>query len=299
MASEIERSVMDFAGSVNSLSGTEEMYKRHGLKGILPGLVMDTQTQSGGKRDMEQLARTVGLLSGFGIPERTRLMPVDQYARLGGVPLPPGVSWTSGVTSPQRTQQPTGLFGERSGVIDLSTPVAPRRPLRFRPDTPSTTGPMNLPPRRPGEATQGGGIIGVDSPQPEGMVWTEEILTPESSHIYSIQYNKKEKVLYVSFKGPGTDFYVNSSIPSVCKGELHRWGFRPFTKGVTYAYGSQSRPVPQSVWDGFVSADSKGRFLWQNIRGCDPSSPIYPEEIRSPVIGNHYFTEITSLDELS
>ncbi len=62
----------------------------------------------------------------------------------------------------------------------------------------------------------------------------EYVATPESSNISQIGYDRDTSVLEVEFNNGGTYLYYD---------------------------------VPESVWEEFKGADSKGQFLHQQIKG--------------------------------
>ena len=77
---------------------------------------------------------------------------------------------------------------------------------------------------------------------------TDEIEAPESSNVFSIQYDKHRGVLYVTFKAD------SKQKP------------RPHVRGARYAYGGAGRPVPPVVWDRLRRGASKGKAVWDHLR---------------------------------
>ena len=94
--------------------------------------------------------------------------------------------------------------------------------------------------------------------------WVE---TPQSSNVWGIGYDTQRQILYVMYKaGNKTTSYSDRT--NGCTGKDYRLGHRPHVKGPVYAYGSRKRPVPKSVYDGLLSATSKGGFIWDRLRVC-------------------------------
>lgn len=91
-------------------------------------------------------------------------------------------------------------------------------------------------------------------------IWAEEVLTPESSNVYSFAYDEAQGILYVSYKAAAPP------------GERER----PNERGPTYSYGGRMRPVPRHVYVNMRSAVSKGGFVWDELR------------VRGTIHGHHY-----------
>ena len=96
---------------------------------------------------------------------------------------------------------------------------------------------------------------------------TEEIETPESSNVFSIQYDSFFGILYVTFKAGGPPVGTKKT-KNVCTGKDGTVQVRAHRRGPTYSYGGKGSPVPESVWKSFVSAASKGKFVWTELRIC-------------------------------
>ena len=101
----------------------------------------------------------------------------------------------------------------------------------------------------------------------EGL--TEEIETPESSNVFSIQYDAFFGILYVTFKAGGEAIGTKKAVNSCKPGSKpYSIGIRAHRRGPTYAYGGKNTPIPEQVWDSFVRATSKGQFVWNELRIC-------------------------------
>ena len=72
----------------------------------------------------------------------------------------------------------------------------------------------------------------------EELEWTDVA----SSNIGAIAYDEEEEYLYVRFLGTGEYIY----------------------------YG-----VPERVYRGMLTAPSKGRYFWRNVRGPNKARPLY------------------------
>jgi hypothetical protein len=106
-----------------------------------------------------------------------------------------------------------------------------------------------------------------------------EILTPQSSNVFSFSYDAEASILYVTFKG----VTVNPKSVGVGKGAhggraqlLGKLGHtitgRTNTRGAQYAY----LDVPARVYERMKLAVSKGKFVWDELR------------IRGTVYGHQY-----------
>lgn len=69
--------------------------------------------------------------------------------------------------------------------------------------------------------------------------WT---LTPGSSNVYGFAYDTVANLLYVTYQNEDG------------------------TPGPMYSYGSLGKPVPVSLYNAMLTAQSTGRFVWDNLR---------------------------------
>ena len=108
------------------------------------------------------------------------------------------------------------------------------------------------------------------------------IETPQSSNVYAYGYDPQTQILYVQFKA-GESPKVWYERQNSCSGETYWCGIRPHVPGPIYAYGSRARPVPESVFNAMMMADSKGEFVWQYLRVCGSHHEHrYPYTLVSP-----------------
>jgi len=100
-----------------------------------------------------------------------------------------------------------------------------------------------------------------------------EILTPESSNVYSMQYDYSQGILYVTYRADA-DPVGFKTMDSVCKpGETNKIGIRPNQPGATYSYGGAKRgensnKITEAMFESFAGAHSKGQWVWSNLREC-------------------------------
>lgn len=249
-----------------------------GERSILPGILLNTVTTPGKKRTEQEVESVIDTLQGKGLGDGGQLYPsvnIDYYRR---------------ATDYQHTQR-YWRPGDRESQI-FEDP-GDRRFLPATPFKPVSPNP-SLPPKSRATAAQPpivpGGVRGVSSrppvsppgiagtpPPPISGEWSNGWSEPkrvESSHIYSIAYNEVSNQCAVTFRLPSEGLTVVGAVPSLCSGEYSSWTRRNSVPSVTYVYGNASKPFPKSLYDSFKEAPSKGRFLWENIRGC--GDPIYP-----------------------
>lgn len=113
---------------------------------------------------------------------------------------------------------------------------------------------------------------------------TEETFTPQSSNVFSFQYDKGQGILYVTYRAPG-ETVASRRVRNVCTGKMHTIAERPFQRGPTYAYGGAKSPVPRSVYESMLQAGSKGRFVWQRLRVCGSLwQHQYPYRLTEPAV---------------
>jgi len=124
----------------------------------------------------------------------------------------------------------------------------------------------------------------------EGECWLPEQRV-SSSHIWSIRYNRCSKICVVTFRAGGryTPLPKNTT-PSICSGIIHQWMQKDEKPGVSYYYGGSSNPFSEDLYEQFKGAPSKGRFLWEKIRGCN--SPIFPYGFFDPDIDGGIFLPV-------
>lgn len=97
---------------------------------------------------------------------------------------------------------------------------------------------------------------------------SKEIKTPQSSNVYSMQYDYPAGILYITYRAPGQPTGYKK-MRSICSGKMHSVAIRPNVPGATYSYGGASRPFPRSQWESIKRAHSKGQWIWENIRDCE------------------------------
>lgn len=131
------------------------------------------------------------------------------------------------------------------------------------------------PPRRPtitdGPQWAGRSVTAPPLPGEESPL-SEEIRTPNSSNVYSFQYDFSSSTLYVRFKAPR----INPGSVSVSGSGLKSQGRASSGKtdapGARYAY----LDVPIRVWKRLSQASSAGKAVWDELR------------IRGTVYGHQY-----------
>ncbi|MBE41824.1 MAG: hypothetical protein CL480_11045 [Acidobacteria bacterium] len=94
-----------------------------------------------------------------------------------------------------------------------------------------------------------------------------EIETPESSNVYSVQYDYTSGLMYVRFNA-ASPVIGYKDMTSICSGQQYRCGIRPHAPGPLYSYGGAGRRIPENKFEEFVSAASKGQWVWENLRVC-------------------------------
>ena len=153
--------------------------------------------------------------------------------------------------------------------------AAPTRPFSSKGLTPAFA-PVPIPPRQVRPTPPLPPIPPRPPEDPDG--WSKFTEIKDSSHIYAIAYNYNTNQCAVTFKAPSKGATIYGDIPSLCSQEFQSWTFRSWVPATTYVYGDTSKPFPLSLFDSFKKAPSKGRFLWENIRGCEADG-IYPFSI--------------------
>jgi hypothetical protein len=174
--------------------------------------------------------------------------------------------------------------------LPIPPPVQrPRRPTQAQPPPVSTRRPAAPPPvstRRP--AATSGRVRPAAEPWPaettietlptrirgafeqmpqdiEGFSpWIE---TPESSNVYAIAFDSSQGLLYVQFNA-SAPVIGYKDMTSICSGVTYRCGIRPHAAGPIYSYGGAGRRITEEMFERFVNAESKGQFVWQNLRIC-------------------------------
>lgn len=227
------------------------------------------------------------------------------------------------ITDYSRTQR---YYNPRGDDPIVSIGQGPSRPLRPMPTLPRSSmrggftverprivsgfgpkdreGPGVGPGVGPGGGSRGGlgggpsggpglGLEGVtrgEDPREEAGCWLPEMKV-SSSHIWSIRYNRCSKICVVTFRAGGKYSPLpKNTTPSICSGIIHQWMQKDDKPGVSYYYGNASNPFPESLYHQFVGAPSKGRFLWEKIRGCN--SPVFPYGFFDPDIDGGIFLPV-------
>jgi hypothetical protein len=109
----------------------------------------------------------------------------------------------------------------------------------------------------------------------------KEVLTPQSSNVFSFSYDPEASILYVTFKG----VTVSQKKGHVTRGKGVHGGREQFlgklgstitgrtnSRGAQYAY----LDVPARVYERMKLASSKGKFVWSELR------------IRGSIYGHRY-----------
>ena len=272
------------AGTPSTYDGIRRLASAgFGERSILPGILLNTITLPGQKRTEQDVQSVIDTL---------------QYKQLGdGGQLYPRVSegFYRKVTDYSHTQRywdPVTRSSEVRSTFGNDRSLAPSqpwKPLSPNPTTPPATrstlsGGLSLSPLRPSGVV--GGSRGGPLQPPRGPVppvppgdnewdggWSDPVEV-ESSHIFSIAYNERSNQCAVTFRMPSDGMVVVGAVPSLCSGEYNSWVKRKASPYVTYVYGNATKPFPLSLYRSFLEAPSKGRFLWENIRGC--GDHIYP-----------------------
>lgn len=260
--------IRQLTGTKNVFDGIKRLAEAGlGERAILPGILLDTATTPGKRRTEQDITSVIDTMSHKGFPNSGKLYPTssgEYYRRV------------SDYQQTERYSRPgpeDSEIVERPGSKDFS-PSMPFRPTSAAPAQ-SPSRPLGPIPSLPRSTIRGG----VSAPRPRfvsgfgsgedspGDGWSA-IQEVNSSHIYSIAYNEKSKQCAVTFRLPSSGLTVRGTEPSLCSGEYQKWIKRKPTPSVTYVYGNQIKPFPLSLYKKFSEAPSKGRFLWENIRGC-------------------------------
>lgn len=86
-------------------------------------------------------------------------------------------------------------------------------------------------------------------PRNHPIITGDMIPTPESSNVFSFGYDVDQFILYIRFR-------------QAPEGEKSTGGVKPFSPGPIYAY----RNVPVQLFLKMMKANSRGKFIWDNIR---------------------------------
>lgn len=203
-------------------------------------------------------------------------VPADGRFRVGTIPQPlepqvphqPGRVIITPSAPPNRSAAAPGTVEKR--VIGGTR----QKPVEYVPDTAYN------------DYTLGGLMT---FPDDEDNFWDSEILTPESSNVYSFAYDKRRGILYVTFRAPGEAISMVRGT-NTCTGEEYSYGVRPNERGPMYAYGSAARPIPETLYNEMVSATSKGRFVWDRLRVCGSVwQHQYPYALVSPSMAGEMY----------
>lgn len=223
-----------------------ELGRRYGPFGELLGMVADILGAGSrpGRRDLEQAVR---------------LLTEEGFQVEPGMPLPPGhppeppVSQPAPPVARPRVPEPPPI--SRSGGRQQAT----RRPSRA--------------PAEPWPAEHGVEILPARIRGAYDYIPTEydeispEIETPDSSNVYSIQYDYGEGVLYVRFKADAKPIGYKKMVSS-CSGKPYKVSIRPHTPGPLYSYGGRGTRITPEQFQAFIEAASSGQWVWQNLRVC-------------------------------
>lgn len=206
---------------------------------------------------LKMLGRAVG--AGGSVDKIARALELLEEAGLtvdtSTIPLPPPIAPPPSGPSPVPPSSPPGGF--TTLPRPQQQPAAPPRGIG-----PSQIGAPPLP--------------GEESP------FGQEILTPESSNVYSFSYHREQGqrtgTLYVTFKAPklssdvktgkgrlGGRDQLRGSLGSTITGKSN-------ARGPMYAYYN----VPPGVFTRMQQASSKGKFVWDKLR------------IRGTIYGHQY-----------
>jgi hypothetical protein len=141
------------------------------------------------------------------------------------------------------------------------------------------------PPTPPGEPPPAAGGPGEGPLPPRASKFTpqreqqQEILTPQSSNVFSFSYDPEGSILYVTFKGVTVNHQKVSVQAGRQGGRAHLHGKlgqtvsgRTNSRGSMYAY----LDVPARVFERMKRAVSKGKFVWDELR------------VRGTVYGHQY-----------
>jgi len=298
--------IRQLAGTPSVLDGIRRLVPKIGESGILPGLLVNSMARRGATRSEEEMEQVVSSLEGKGLGA-TRVYPRSQ------------IDFYRKITDYNRTQR---YYNPRGDDPIVSVSQGPARPLRPMPTLPRSSmrggftverprivsgfGPKTgtLPGQFggsvPGQGGYGGGVLpgaGTSGGLPTSDVAGGEVecWLPEqrvsSSHIWSIRYNRCSKICVVTFRAGGryTPLPKNTT-PSICSGIIHQWMQKDEKPGVSYYYGGSSNPFSEDLYEQFKGAPSKGRFLWEKIRGCN--SPIFPYGFFDPDIDGGIFLPV-------
>lgn len=269
------------AGTPSIFDGIRRLVSQgFGERSILPGILLDTVTSPGKKRTERDVESVIDTLSSKKLGDGGKLYPglAEQYYRKVTDYSQTQRYWRPGDPASEITQDPN------KRVVSPSSPFKPisGQPAQAasRPYTPlgpqSTKGSVTPFSNERGRQVESGRW---STPPPEGpgtppgSGWTDPIEV-SSSHIFSIAYNYNANLCAVTFRLPTEGLVVKGAVPSLCSGEYASWTQFDANPSITYVYGSPSKPFPLSLFEAFRKAPSKGRFLWENIRGC--GEPLFP-----------------------
>lgn len=212
----------------------------------------------------ELLGMIVDLISGGAqrpsrrnIDDAIRLLTEQGYRVIPEPPTPPAQPPVQGVQRPTRAQPPV-----------ISTRVrGPAIPTSPGPDIPREEA-AEIWPEEHGLQVEPTRIRGAYDLVPEGVEGlSPEIETPESSNIYSLQYDYNEGILYVRFKAEG-NIIGRKIMTSICSGKEYMCQIRDHEPGPLYSYGGRGHKITPDQFAAFVGATSKGQHLWQHYRVC-------------------------------
>lgn len=219
--------------------------RRFGAFGELLGMVVDILSGGADVPSRRDIADAVDLLTKQGF----RVEPGPEPPRVGGEP--PVQTGVQRPVKPERTQRPVVSTRTRGGVPI----VEPAEAAELWPEEELI---QTLPTR----------VRGAHDLVPAGVEGlSPEIETPESSNVFSLQYDYENRILYVRFKAEGPAVDYKESV-SVCTGKRYKCAVRAHQPGPLYSYGGAGRGVAPEKFAEFVGSASKGAWIWQNLRVC-------------------------------
>lgn len=231
---ETRRSMMDILG------------QKFGAFGELIGMIADLFSGGTGAPRGRDIGDAVKILTEHGY----RVVPP------GTIPEPP----VQGVRRPERSRPPAITTRTRGGVIPPlpAQPADAGEPQEPAEEWPEEVGIKVLPARIRGAYD----LVPSDV---EGL--SPEIETPESSNVFSLQYDYEEQILYVRFKADSKPIGYRE-MTSICSGAKYRCAIRPHVPGPLYSYGGRGHKITPEQFASFVGAASKGQHLWKHYRVC-------------------------------
>ena len=261
--------VRQLSGTPSVTDGIRRLLPQLGQHGILPGLLVDSFARKGERRTSADMEKVVSSLEKMGLGS-SGVFPKSQadfYRRQQGMSR-------DMLYYNADEENPLSSIGGSTSAARPDQPVRPIRPASGRTFT------VRRPTRiiNPTVIRSPEGRRRIEQPTPLPECWGP-VVSLQSSHLYSCQYNKCSKQCVITFRtGKGSPLEEKNTIPSTCSGIVHQWLQKPTKPGLSYLYGNPSNPFPEVLFDALTRAPSPGRFLWENIRGCGDQSP-FPDPI--------------------